>query len=99
MSLPVSSALLFANPIPEEAAIPRDQLETIIADAIRAATEHGAEGRDNTPFILSAIVKATNGQSMVANRSLVASNVRRGAIIARELSRIGKDINTSNPAQ
>ncbi|OCL14676.1 hypothetical protein AOQ84DRAFT_330647 [Glonium stellatum] len=86
MSLPLSSGLFFANPIPEEASIPKHEIDTIIEEAIRQADAAGASGKDNTPFILSKIKELSGGKSIPANRALIESNVRRAAIVARELA-------------
>ena len=86
MSLPLSSGLFFANPIPEEASIPKHEMDAIIEEAIRQADAAGASGKDNTPFILSKIKELSGGKSVPANRALIESNVRRAAIVARELA-------------
>ena len=86
MSLPLSSGLCFANPIPEEASIPKHEMDAVIEEAIRQADAAGASGKDNTPFILSKIKELSGGKSIPANRALIESNVRRAAIVARELA-------------
>ncbi|KAF2876710.1 Indigoidine synthase A like protein-domain-containing protein [Massariosphaeria phaeospora] len=85
-SLQISSGLLFANPCPVEAAIPKDTMDSIIEEAIQQADASGASGKDNTPFILNKIKELSNGESIPANRKLIESNVRRATIVARELS-------------
>ncbi|KAF2195446.1 hypothetical protein K469DRAFT_722679 [Zopfia rhizophila CBS 207.26] len=85
-SLQISSGLLFANPCPAEAAIPKEAMDPIIHEAIRQADASGASGKDNTPFILSKIKELSGGKSILANRALIESNVRRAAIVARELA-------------
>jgi pseudouridine-5'-phosphate glycosidase/pseudouridine kinase len=84
--LPLTSGLHFANPIPTEASIPKAEMDVIIAEAIMQADAAGMTGSDNTPFVLSKIKELTGGKSLSANRALIASNVRRGAIVARELA-------------
>jgi pseudouridine-5'-phosphate glycosidase/pseudouridine kinase len=61
-------------------------MDTIIARAIDQANAAGITGKDNTPFILNTIKELSGGKSLKANRALIASNVRRGAIVARELA-------------
>jgi pseudouridylate synthase / pseudouridine kinase len=78
----------FANPIPESAAIARDEIEDVISQAIIEADEQGVTGKDNTPFILERIRQLTGGDSIIANRALITSNVRRGTLVATELSRL-----------
>ncbi|KAH7119023.1 Indigoidine synthase A like protein-domain-containing protein [Dendryphion nanum] len=85
-SLQISSGLLFANPVPAEAAIPKETMDSVIEEAIRQADASGASGKDNTPFILNKIKELTKGASIPANRALIESNVKRAAIVARELA-------------
>ena len=40
------------------------------------------QGKDVTPFLLQQVAKATGGESLDANRALVANNARLGAAIA-----------------
>ena len=87
-SLPLHSGLHFASPIPLEAAIPRQEMDDVIAKAIHAAEVEGAVGKENTPFILSKINELTNGRSITANRALIAASVKRGTLIAKELCKI-----------
>ena len=76
----------FASPVPLEAAIPKDTMDSVIEEAIRQADASGASGKDNTPFILNKIKELTKGKSIPANRALIESNVKRAAIVARELA-------------
>jgi pseudouridine-5'-phosphate glycosidase/pseudouridine kinase len=85
LSFPINSGLHFANPIPEEASIPRAEMDLVIEEAIKYADAAGASGRDNTPFILTKIKELTESRSVKANRSLIASNVKRGTLVATEL--------------
>jgi len=89
--LGLHSGLHLANPIPREAAIPKDEMDTFITNAIEYAQREGASGKDNTPFILSKIKDLTQGRSAEANRTLIGSNVTRGTIIARELVKLEKE--------
>ncbi|KAL2127112.1 hypothetical protein VTI74DRAFT_11312 [Chaetomium olivicolor] len=86
--LGVESGLLFANPIPEEHAIPRDVMEGIITRAVSEAEEGGFTGNANTPFILKRIRELTAGKSVPANKALVRDNVARAAKIAVELAKM-----------
>lgn len=82
----IQSGLLFANPCPTDAAIPKEVMDSLITEAIRQAEAQGATGKDNTPFILDKIKELSNGKTLPANRKLIESNVRRATIIARELA-------------
>lgn len=61
-------------------------MDTVIKEAIRQANASGITGKDNTPFVLAKIKELTQGASIPANRALIESNVRRAAIVARELA-------------
>lgn len=78
--------MLFANPVPVEAAIPKDTMDAIIEEALRQANASGITGKDNTPFVLNKVKELSQGKSIPANRALIESNVRRAAIVARELA-------------
>lgn len=86
--LGVESGLLFANPIPEEHAIPRRDMEAAIETAVREAGEKGFTGSANTPYILKRIRELTQGRSVLANKALVQANVARAAKIAVELAKM-----------
>lgn len=88
LQLGINSGLHFANPIPESAAIPKSEMDVFISEAIKQAEETGISGKDNTPFILAKIKELTNGRSVIANRALIASNVKRGTLIAYELTKL-----------
>ncbi|KAK8048931.1 Pseudouridine-metabolizing bifunctional protein [Apiospora phragmitis] len=81
-SLGIESGLLFANPIPEESSIPRQEMDAIIEQAVAESLSQGAQGSLNTPFILGRIRDLTNGRSVPANKDLVRANVERAAKIA-----------------
>ncbi len=86
--LGIESGLLFANPIPEEHAIPRADMEAAIQLAVQDAAEQGFSGSENTPFILRRIREITKAESVPANVALVQSNVARAAKVAAELCRL-----------
>lgn len=89
--LGIESGLLFANPIPQEAAIPRELMEDAIDRAIQDAEREGFTGSNNTPFVLQRIKEYTDGRSVEANLALVRSNVATAARVAECLSLMLKD--------
>jgi pseudouridine-5'-phosphate glycosidase/pseudouridine kinase len=89
--LGLTSGLFLANPIPEASAIPNAEMNGFIEDAIRDAEAAAVSGSDNTPFVLAKIKEITGGRSVEANRVLVAANVRRGTIVAKELAKLESD--------
>ncbi|KAF2634189.1 hypothetical protein P280DRAFT_464015 [Massarina eburnea CBS 473.64] len=84
--LKIESGLLFANPVPEDAAIPKATMDSVIEEALRQADASSITGKDNTPFVLAKVKELTKGLSIPANRALIESNVRRATIVARELA-------------
>ncbi|EAQ93242.1 hypothetical protein CHGG_01477 [Chaetomium globosum CBS 148.51] len=86
--LGVESGMLFANPIPEEAGIPRKEMELVIETAVREAAEKGFTGSANTPYVLTRIRQLTEERSTTANVALVRSNVARAAKISVELAKL-----------
>jgi len=76
---------LVANPIPEEAEIPGDELAPVIDAALADAKAKGIAAKDVTPFLLDHIFHATEGRSLTANIALVLHNARLAARIAAEI--------------
>lgn len=89
--LNIETGLLFANPIPEEYAIPGEEMASVIEQAVREADEKGAHGSANTPFILGRIRELTQERSVPANKALVRSNVERAAKVAVAVSRLASE--------
>ncbi|KNG44377.1 hypothetical protein TW65_08731 [Stemphylium lycopersici] len=85
-ALQISSGLLFANPVPTDFAIPKEEMDVIIEEALRQANASNISGKDNTPFVLAKIKELSKGKSIPANRALIESNVKRATIVARELA-------------
>ncbi|KAE8376081.1 Indigoidine synthase A like protein-domain-containing protein [Aspergillus bertholletiae] len=88
LKLPVSSGMHFANPVPVQHSIPKNEMDDIIEEAIRLAEVEGHQGSDNTPFVLSKIKQLSGGKSVTANCALVEANVQRAARVAVELSKL-----------
>jgi Indigoidine synthase A like protein len=90
------SGMLFANPVPEEFAMQKAEIDAAIDQAVQEAAEQGFHGHANTPFILSRIKDLTHGNSLPANRALIESNVAMAAKVAVELSKL-KDSTNQDP--
>ncbi|KAK1998571.1 indigoidine synthase A like protein [Colletotrichum falcatum] len=86
--LGIESGMLFANPIPEEHAIPRAEMDAVIETAVAEAVEKGFTGARNTPYVLTRIRQLTQERSTLANVALVRANVARATKIAVELSKL-----------
>jgi pseudouridine-5'-phosphate glycosidase len=79
----LAGGILVCNPIPEEADLDiTSEVERSLAVAVRA----GISGKRLTPYLLDKIAGVTGGESIRANRALVASNARVAAELAVALA-------------
>jgi pseudouridine-5'-phosphate glycosidase len=82
-SIGIESAILVANPIPEEHEIPKRVVDKCIDLAIKEANDKGVKGKKLTPFLLARIVEISKGKALNANIELVKNNARVAARIAK----------------
>jgi pseudouridine-5'-phosphate glycosidase len=80
------SGMLLAVPPPAEVALPRAQIEPVIAHALEKAAAAGVRGQAVTPFLLAAVAEETHGESMRTNIALLRQNARVAAQLAREIA-------------
>jgi pseudouridylate synthase len=85
LDLGLPGGVVVANPIPEHAALPVDEVNTAIAGALRDATDAGLRGAAVTPFVLGRLAEATAGRSVPANLALAEHNALVAARIAGAL--------------
>lgn len=85
-ALGLEGGQLVANPIPQEAEIPRATILPAIETALAEAEAQGIAAKEVTPFLLARIFEITGGRSLEANIALVLNNARLAAAIARELA-------------
>jgi pseudouridine-5'-phosphate glycosidase len=71
--------------VPPPAPLPRGEVEAALAGALVEASARKLPGKEVTPFLLSALGKATAGRSQSANLDLLENNARLAADIARAL--------------
>ncbi|MEG3626118.1 pseudouridine-5'-phosphate glycosidase [Streptomyces poriticola] len=76
------SALVVANPVPEEEQLDPALHARVLDEALHACEEQGVTGQAVTPFLLGFLVRHTDGASLNANLAAVRGNVRLGARIA-----------------
>ena len=84
------SAILVANPLSKEEAIPASEMEPFIEQANNEAQAKGIHGQDVTPFLLKRMAELTKGKSMRANLSLLLNNARLAAQIAKVIRNTDK---------
>lgn len=82
----LSSAVLVAVPPPAEVALPREEVEGAINQALEEAVLADIHGQAVTPFLLRRISVLTEGASLQANLGLLRNNARIAAQIACLLS-------------
>ncbi len=80
--LQMPASILVTVPIPEDDEIPRDGLETMLADSLRSAEDEGITGKNITPFLLKEMGRLSGGDTLAANISLLQSNAGVAAEIA-----------------
>jgi pseudouridine-5'-phosphate glycosidase len=84
------TALIIANPLPEDRQLDPALHERVLSEALAAAAAEGVRGRDVTPFLLARFHEGTGGESLRANVELVLSNARlAGEIAAAEAAARG----------
>ncbi len=84
--LEMQNAVLVTVPVPSEFALARDELESIVSDALRRAEAESISGKAITPFLLAEMSRSTAGRTLAANVALLENNARIAAAIAVELS-------------
>ncbi|MDF1513366.1 MAG: pseudouridine-5'-phosphate glycosidase [Anaerolineae bacterium] len=77
--------LLVTVPVPETAAIPNQDIEPLIAAAVREADKHGIYGKSLTPYLLSILVNLSDKRTKNANESLLIRNAQVASQIALAL--------------
>ena len=96
------SALIVANPVPEDEQLDPALHDRVLAEALDAAAREGVTGQAITPFLLGYLVRGTDGASLEANLAAVRGNVgsRRGSPWpgrGRDRQRVSWSSATSSP--
>lgn len=85
-ALGLGGGILFCVPIPEAAAIPRDEIDALIARAIEETEAAGVHGPAATPAVLSRVAALSSGRSVVANLALIEHDASVAASLAVALA-------------
>jgi len=80
--LGLTGGAVVANPIPEAAAIAREEIDGVIDAALIEMEQQGIAGKQSTPFLLSRVAQVTEGKSLAANIQLVLNNAALASKIA-----------------
>ena len=86
-ALGMGSGTLIAVPVPQDAELPRTEIESAIECAVAQAQEEGIHGKALTPWLLDRILTITGGRSLDANVALIKNNAAVAAQIAAALCR------------
>ncbi len=80
--LGLTAGLLVTVPIPAEDALPHDEIERAIQQALEEAEAKDIRGKEVTPFLLARVSELTGDESQTANIALLKNNARVAAEIA-----------------
>jgi pseudouridylate synthase len=80
-------ATLVVQPPPEDVALPQELVDDAVRLALDEARRTGVRGAATTPFLLGAVLRATEGRSLSANLGLLEENAALAARIAVALSK------------
>jgi pseudouridine-5'-phosphate glycosidase len=84
-----TTGVLVGVPIPEPDELDPDTLGAVLDEAVVGAATAGIRGAAVTPFVLTRIAVATEGESVPANLSLAENNARVATEIAAAISAAG----------
>ena len=79
-------ATLVVQPPPEGVALSQDVVDRAVHEALTEAALAGVRGAGTTPFLLGAVLRATEGRSLLANLGLLEENAALAGQIAVALS-------------
>jgi pseudouridine-5'-phosphate glycosidase len=86
-ALGLPGAVVVCVPPPAELALPREESDRAVEEAVAEADRRGVAGAAVTPFLLSRIAGITDGRSLRANRALLENNAGVAAEIAVALAK------------
>lgn len=78
--------VLIANPISEDAAIPKKEIDAYIDTAILEAEEKNIGGKELTPWLLQRLNELSDGRTVAANVALAENNASLAGKLAVALS-------------
>jgi pseudouridine-5'-phosphate glycosidase len=84
--LGLEGGVVVSNPVPEASSMKNEEIDAIIAQALREADLQGVKGKSVTPFLLARIKELSGGRSLATNIALVKNNAVVGAKLAVALA-------------
>ncbi|MBB6061987.1 pseudouridine-5'-phosphate glycosidase [Thermosipho japonicus] len=85
--LKLESAILVANPIPEDYVLDNNEIEGYIKIVEKEITEKDIRGKEVTPYMLKRLVELSNGKTLESNIALLKNNVELACKIAQSLKK------------
>lgn len=85
--LKLESALLVANPIPEDYVLDNNEIEGYIKIIEKEIAEKDIHGKEVTPYMLKRLVELSNGKTLESNIVLLKNNVELACKIAQSLKK------------
>jgi pseudouridylate synthase len=95
-ALELGSGVLFAVPLPDDVALPRDEVERAVERALDEADAAGIHGPRSTPWVLARLAELTDGRTVRANLSLIEQDAEVAGAIAVALSALTSDGDTAS---
>jgi len=93
--LGLAGGVVLSTPVPEAAAMPREEIEQLTDQALSEARQQGITGKAVTPFVLARIKALTGGKSLAANIALIKHNAQVGARLALALALVPRGASTA----
>ncbi|HSV45757.1 MAG TPA: pseudouridine-5'-phosphate glycosidase [Ramlibacter sp.] len=93
--LGLAGGVVLSTPVPQAAAMPREEIDAITEQALAEAKEQGIAGKAVTPFLLARIKALTGGRSLATNIALVKHNAQVGARLALALTAMRSGADTA----
>jgi len=87
-ALNLQSGILLTVPVPADAALDPQEVESVIAQATREADAEGITGPAATPWLLRRVSQLTGGKTLRSNVTLLCNNARVAAEVAVALSNL-----------
>ena len=88
--LDLKGGVLITNPIPEEFAMDKEEMDKAINEALSDAEKEGIKGKDTTTYLLAKVKDLTKGEWLESSIKLVYNNAKVGSLIANELCALRK---------
>jgi pseudouridylate synthase len=85
--LGLSGGVVLGTPVPEAAAMDREEIDALTNQALIEAKAQGITGKAVTPFLLARIKALTGGRSLETNIALLKHNAEVGARLALALAK------------